>query len=208
MSIITTCYRTCLSSEKPIAHIHYLLVPGSLDSNFSTSVLYMMQWKKNCTLIEQVAQVTCAKLRLCTSAPLILMMASPGCRDGHWRRSHTRLISANCPPCPPAVTLKPMPPPSLLPRATGTSSPPVPAPGDPRLPGAGRGGLLAGQPLKPQGGSSVGGTSGRWALGTPGGAGALPTSGCGRGRAPLDRSLSEHLEFWWARDGAGRVLLL
>lgn len=160
--------------------------------------------KKTCRVIE----ITCAKLRLCTSAPLILIMASPGCKEGHCRLSQTLFTTASCPPCPPAVTLKPIPPPSLLPKATGTSSPPPPqptppgAPGDPRPPGRGRGGLLAGHPLKPQGGCSVGGTTARdvwgmggcWVLGAPGGGAVGPTSGRGRGSVAEERSLSEDLE--------------
>lgn len=160
--------------------------------------------KKTCRVIE----FTCAKLRLCTSAPLILIMASPGCKEGHCRLSQTLFTTASCPPCPPAVTLKPIPPPSLLPKATGTSSPPPPqptppgAPGDPRPPGRGRGGLLAGHPLKPQGGCSVGGTTARdvwgmggcWVLGAPGGGAVGPTSGRGRGSVAEERSLSEDLE--------------
>ncbi len=148
-------------------------------------------------------------------------MASPGCREWHCRLSQTLFTTASCPPCPPAVTLKPIPPPSLLPKATGTSSPPPPqptppgAPGDPRPPGRGRGGLLAGHPLKPQGGCSVGGATardvwgigGRWVLGAPGGA-VGPTSGWGSGNTAEERSLSEDLELWWAWEGAGRVLLL
>lgn len=77
---------------------------------------------------------TWMKLRLCTSAPFIFTMASPGWRPLHWCWSHTLFTTTVLPPVPPAIKLNPKLPSCLhFARAIGTSSLPPPllnTPGD------------------------------------------------------------------------------
>lgn len=163
---------------------------------------------------------------------MILMMASPGCREGHCFLSHTLFTKLIRAPGPPAVKLKPSPrPPSLWAKATGTSSPPLTppsalvAPGDDRLLGLEAG--LAWKPLRwrwcglPLGLEGVrrrevcGLKRWGWALRGPPGEelGLLGDWGSGSrdpGNVHVDRSLSEDLEAPWRRGwgGAERELLL